>query len=214
MRTNYHTDQRPAYECSRRADRQSTPTCRSIAAATVDDAVADRLLAALNPHEVALALAAADAVTDRHHRLGRAAELAVERARYEATAPNARSTPSSPRTVWWQEHWKDGGAWRVRAAPTMALGGFLDGHEVVVVRHHAVRSILANALGRRTPTPRRASALSRTSSRRRHVAAWATTTRTEASRVLSPIADSASLVAVGGKNTGVILSELAPLDPQ
>ncbi len=84
MRTNYHTDQRPAYECSRRADRQSTPTCRSVAAATVDDAVADRLLAALNPHEVALALAAADAVADRHHRLGRAAELAVERARYEA----------------------------------------------------------------------------------------------------------------------------------
>ncbi|MBV8347476.1 MAG: recombinase family protein [Mycolicibacterium sp.] len=84
MRTNYHSDQRPAYECSGRADRATTPTCRSIAAATVDDAVAERLLAALNPHEVALALAAADEVADRHHRLGRAAELAVERARYEA----------------------------------------------------------------------------------------------------------------------------------
>jgi excisionase family DNA binding protein len=84
MRTNYHTDQRPAYECSRRCDRQTTPTCRSVAAATVDDAVADRLLAALNPHEVALAIAAADTVADRHHRIGRAAELAVERARYEA----------------------------------------------------------------------------------------------------------------------------------
>jgi DNA invertase Pin-like site-specific DNA recombinase len=84
MRTNYHSDQRPAYECSGRADRATTATCRSVAAATVDDAVAGRLLAALNPHEVALALAAADAVADRHHRLGRAAELAVERARYEA----------------------------------------------------------------------------------------------------------------------------------
>jgi excisionase family DNA binding protein len=84
MRTNYHTDQRPAYECSRRADRATTPTCRSVAAATVDDAVAGRLLAALNPHEVALALAAADAVADRHHRIGRAGELAVERTRYEA----------------------------------------------------------------------------------------------------------------------------------
>ena len=50
MRTNYHSDQRPAYECSGRADRQTTPTCRSVAAATVDDAVAERLLAALNPH--------------------------------------------------------------------------------------------------------------------------------------------------------------------
>jgi len=84
MRTNYHSDQRPAYECSGRADRLTTPTCRSVAAATVDDAVAGRLLAALNPHEVALALAAADEVAGRRHRLGRAAELAVERARYQA----------------------------------------------------------------------------------------------------------------------------------
>jgi DNA invertase Pin-like site-specific DNA recombinase len=84
MRTNYHSDQRPAYECSGRADRRTTTTCRSVAAATVDDAVAGALLAALNPHEVALALAAADAVADRSRRLGRAAELAVERARYEA----------------------------------------------------------------------------------------------------------------------------------
>jgi hypothetical protein len=84
MRTNYHTDQRPSYECARRADGLTTATCRSIAASTVDTAVADRLLAALNPAEVALALAAADDVTDRHQRISRAAELALERARYEA----------------------------------------------------------------------------------------------------------------------------------
>lgn len=84
MRTNYHSGQNPCYECSRRADRLTTPTCRSIAASTVDNLVADRLLAALNPAEVALALAAADEVTDRHQRVSRAAELAVERARYEA----------------------------------------------------------------------------------------------------------------------------------
>jgi DNA invertase Pin-like site-specific DNA recombinase len=84
MRTNYHTDQRPSYECSRRADGLTTPTCRSIAAATVDNAVVSRLLQALDPAEIALALAAADDVTDRHQRISRAAELAVERARYEA----------------------------------------------------------------------------------------------------------------------------------
>jgi DNA invertase Pin-like site-specific DNA recombinase len=84
MRTNYHSDARPAYECSSRADRLTTPTCRSVSAATVDDAVADRLLAALTPHEVGLALAAADQVADRRHRANRAAELAVERARYDA----------------------------------------------------------------------------------------------------------------------------------
>jgi len=84
MRTNYHSDQRPAYECAGRADRLTTPACRSIVAATVDEAVAERLLEALNPNEIDLALAAADEVTDRHRRVGRAAELAVERARYEA----------------------------------------------------------------------------------------------------------------------------------
>jgi DNA invertase Pin-like site-specific DNA recombinase len=84
MRTNYHSDTRPAYECSSRADRLTTPTCRSVTAATVDDAVAEFLLAALTPHEVGLALAAADQVADRHQRTSRAAELAVQRARYEA----------------------------------------------------------------------------------------------------------------------------------
>ena len=84
MRTNYHSDARPAYECSSRADRLTTPTCRSVCAATVDDAVAGALLAALTPHEVGLALAAADQVADRHQRASRAAELAVERARYDA----------------------------------------------------------------------------------------------------------------------------------
>ena len=72
------------YECSSKADLMSTPTCRSITADTVDNAVAGRLLGALDPEEVALALAAADEVVDRRHRRSRAAELAVERARYEA----------------------------------------------------------------------------------------------------------------------------------
>jgi excisionase family DNA binding protein len=84
MRTNYRSAQKPSYECSSRADGVTTPTCRSIVASTVDTTVAERLLAALNPAEVTLALAAADQVTDRHQRVSRAAELAVERARYDA----------------------------------------------------------------------------------------------------------------------------------
>ena len=55
-----------------------------MAAATVDAAVARVLLDALTPGQVALALSAADEVTGRHQRASRAAELAVERARYEA----------------------------------------------------------------------------------------------------------------------------------
>ena len=109
MRTNYHSDQRPSYECSSRADRLTTPNCRSIAASTVDDAVTERLLEALNPTEIALALAAADQVADRHRRVGRAAELAVERARYEAdraerafhaVEPDNRLVARSLKTRW------------------------------------------------------------------------------------------------------------------
>jgi len=84
MMTNYHTDQRPAYECSSRRDRLTTPSCRSVAAACVDAAVAGALLDALTPGQVALALSAAGEVTGRHQRVSRAAELAVERARYDA----------------------------------------------------------------------------------------------------------------------------------
>src|SRR5262245_16585169 len=73
MRTNYHSDQRPSYECSSRADRLTTPACRSVAAATVDDAVARVLLDALTPGQVALALSAADEVAGRHQRVSRAA---------------------------------------------------------------------------------------------------------------------------------------------
>ena len=82
--TNYHTDQRPAYECSSRRDRLTTPSCRSVAAACVDAAVAAALLDALTPGQVALALSAADEVAGRHQRVSRAAELAAERARYDA----------------------------------------------------------------------------------------------------------------------------------
>ena len=96
MRTNYHDDDHPAYECSGRADRLTTPSCRSVAASTVDDAVAGVLLDALTAEQVALALAAAGEVADRHQRAGRAAELAVERARYDADRAERAFTAVEP----------------------------------------------------------------------------------------------------------------------
>ena len=96
MRTNYHDDEHPAYECSGRADRLTTPSCRTIAAFTVDGAVARVLLDALTAEQVALALAAADEVTSRHQRAGRAAELAVERARYDADRAERAFTAVEP----------------------------------------------------------------------------------------------------------------------
>jgi DNA invertase Pin-like site-specific DNA recombinase len=73
------------YECTHsRADHIATPGCRSVNATVVDELVARRLLAALAPEELKLALAAADEVADRRARSTRAAELRVERARYDA----------------------------------------------------------------------------------------------------------------------------------
>jgi len=84
MSTRYAGAQ-PYYECARaRADHVATPGCRSVRAATVDDAVAAALLAAVTPEQLALALAAAGEVTGRRARSLRAVELAVERARYTA----------------------------------------------------------------------------------------------------------------------------------
>jgi DNA invertase Pin-like site-specific DNA recombinase len=84
MSTRYQ-GQRAYYECAHaRADRTTTDACRSVRADVVDAAVTQRLLEALEPAEVALALAAADEVADRRTRSIRAAELTVERARYDA----------------------------------------------------------------------------------------------------------------------------------
>src|SRR2546422_6616143 len=84
MQVRYQ-DRYPRYECSHsRADHVATPLCGSVRADTVDAAVAPALLAAVEPAQVALALAAAEEVTTRRQRSVRAAELAVERARYDA----------------------------------------------------------------------------------------------------------------------------------
>jgi DNA invertase Pin-like site-specific DNA recombinase len=83
--TTLHRSEGSYYECGHsRADHVNTPACRSVKAVVVDELVARRLLEALAPGEVALALAAADEVSDRRVRSTRAVELRVERARYDA----------------------------------------------------------------------------------------------------------------------------------
>ena len=73
------------YKCSRsRLEHLSTPGCREIKAEVVDELVTRRLLQALAPEEIALALAATDEVQERRTRANRALELRVERARYQA----------------------------------------------------------------------------------------------------------------------------------
>ena len=73
------------YDCYRgKMNWVKTARCRSVMAAAVDELVTRRLLDALAPEEIALALAAADEHQDRRGRANRALELRVERARYEA----------------------------------------------------------------------------------------------------------------------------------
>lgn len=83
--TTLHRREGSYYECGHsRADHINTPACRSVKTTVVDELVARRLLEALAPEEIALALAAADEVADRRARSTRAVELRVERTRYEA----------------------------------------------------------------------------------------------------------------------------------
>ena len=83
--TTLHRREGSYYECGHsRADHINTPGCRSVKTVVVDELVASRVLAAMAPEEIALALAAADQVADRRARASRAVELRVERAAYEA----------------------------------------------------------------------------------------------------------------------------------
>ena len=109
MRTSYHTEARPAYECSSRADQLTTPTCRSVAAAIVDDAVAGVLLDALTPEQVALALASADEVAGCTSASAGPPSLPSNAPVMRQTGPSAPSAPSSRRTGWSPAPWKPGG---------------------------------------------------------------------------------------------------------
>jgi DNA invertase Pin-like site-specific DNA recombinase len=82
--TTLHRREGSYYECGHsRSDHTTTPGCRSVKATVVDEVVARRLIEALEPEEIALALAAADEHQDRRARSNRALQLRVERARYE-----------------------------------------------------------------------------------------------------------------------------------
>lgn len=76
-------DRKVSYTCQIK-DSARTSQCRTVAASTVDDAVSTLLLNTITPEQIAVTLAAADEVVERHTRTHRAAELAVQRARYDA----------------------------------------------------------------------------------------------------------------------------------
>ncbi|HEU4732998.1 MAG TPA: recombinase family protein, partial [Kofleriaceae bacterium] len=79
----FYRDGKPGYDCRSRADHVATPGCRGVMGAEIEHAIAQRLLQAVAPEQIALALKAADTIADRRSRATRAVELRVERARYE-----------------------------------------------------------------------------------------------------------------------------------
>ena len=109
MMTNYHTDQRPAYECSSRRDRLTTPSCRSVAAACVDAAVAGALLDALTPGQVALALSAADEVAAGISGSAGPPSSPWNVPATTLTGPSGPSAPSSRKTGWSPVPWRPAG---------------------------------------------------------------------------------------------------------
>jgi len=81
----FYREGKPGYDCSySRSDRAATAGCRGVMGEVIEQAVAERLLAAVAPEQVALALKATDTVAERRGRASRAVELRAERARYDA----------------------------------------------------------------------------------------------------------------------------------
>jgi Recombinase/Recombinase zinc beta ribbon domain len=76
-------DRKVSYTCQVK-DSARTPQCRTIDASTVDNAVGELFLNTVTAQQIGSALTAAEEVVDRHTRTHRAAELAVQRARYDA----------------------------------------------------------------------------------------------------------------------------------
>lgn len=88
-------DRKVSYTCQVK-DSVRTAQCRTVSASTVDDAISSLFLNTITPEQIGTALAAADEVTQRHTRTHRAAELAVQRARYEADRAERAFTNVEP----------------------------------------------------------------------------------------------------------------------
>jgi DNA invertase Pin-like site-specific DNA recombinase len=72
------------YSCSRAAIEYADPSCQGLAGGALDDLVAARVLAALEPAALELSLAAAEDLEQERRRLHQDWRQQVERARYEA----------------------------------------------------------------------------------------------------------------------------------
>ena len=99
--TTLHRREGSYYECGHsRADHISTPGCRSVKATVVDELVARRLLKALAPEEIALALPPPTSTRTAARALTVCSGYGSSARATRPSAPSARFTPASRITAW------------------------------------------------------------------------------------------------------------------
>ena len=87
----------PMYECSwRRRESVGPQTCMSVPAPPLDQAITDRVLTAITPVTIELALAALSDLEQRDHEIGAQWRMRIERARYEAGLAERRYESVDP----------------------------------------------------------------------------------------------------------------------
>jgi DNA invertase Pin-like site-specific DNA recombinase len=87
----------PMYECGwRRRESVGPQTCMSVPAPPLDQAMTDRVLTAINPVTVELALATLTDLEHRDHEIGAQWRMRIERARYEADLAERRYEAVDP----------------------------------------------------------------------------------------------------------------------
>ena len=97
--TTCYSDGKPGYDCGHsRTDQVNTPGCRGVMGEVVEQAVAERLLAAVAPEQIALALTAADTVADRARARPAPSSCASSAPATTPPAPSAPFTSATPTT--------------------------------------------------------------------------------------------------------------------
>ena len=87
---------RPAYRCNAVYKRLGGDRCQSLRGHNVDASVAQALLAAVQPAQLAIALATLDQLATQALQIDRQWQLRLERARYEAELAQRRYTQVDP----------------------------------------------------------------------------------------------------------------------
>ena len=126
MGVYYSSAETAHYRCRSRLDQAHTPGCRSVSAALVDPIVEARLLEIVSPDQIALAVAAADELTQREASASRALELRVERARYEAARAERAFNLCEPENRLVARSLEQ--RWETKLAVVAEAGAALDAH--------------------------------------------------------------------------------------